>query len=817
MSLVGTKVRNFDIVAMLGQGGMGEVYVAFDENLQRKVALKAIRPGRGLTLLARARFLREARILSSLDHPGICRIYDYLEIEGRDYLALELIEGRTLLHAADDLDYNAKLDLAEQLTRVLAAAHAENIVHRDLKPDNVMLSGDGQLKVLDFGLARSMDEGDAAEEVSAPAPTAAPDALDQTITLAAPTPAGGIDSPTMPGSVLGTPLFMSPEQAASEPVSTASDMYSLGLVLQWLFTGQIAYEENEDLEILLVQVGEARTLPVTGIDHDLARLIERLKSRSPSRRPTAVETQERLAWIRNKPTRRNRRLLAAAVMLVMAAAVFKYTVDLRQERAVAEGHRAQAENLIDFMLGDLRDKLTPVGRLDVLDDVGDKALEYYASRRQTELTDEEFFQLSKAMMQIGEVRLAQGNMSAAREAFGEAMAANTDLLVRNPRQTEWLAQLGAIHFWIGNVEYSSGENTQAAGHFARYLDIANELVALEPDNPDWQLEVGYALTNLAAMSEETGDYPRALAYLDRSIAIKRELHQQQPDDVEMLRSLANSLSWSGRARYESGDYRNALSALQESAVWHRRVQESDPKDTLNLQGLAANHFLIATLLEILDRRDEALEHIHQDMRLIRELVVHDPDNADWKSEHAASSLFFGMFWLRQGDTVRGHSQLAEAEAIIGGLLTVNPDQEYWRSIHDALRAAQAHLAGLEGDETRALEILDAAVPPALGRFAASAEPEAARIVGDMLLQRGRLHRNAGRRELADADFKKAAGLLEPLVSQGSGAQLLVVLAQVQAELGHQEQAARTTARLQEMGFARRDFQLFLDDFAPPGG
>jgi serine/threonine protein kinase len=143
MTLTGNKISHFTIVAVLGRGGMGDVYAGYDENLKRKVAVKAIQDTRRLSPMAKARFLREAQILSQLDHPGICRIYDYLEFEGRDYLVLELIEGRTLAAAADELDFGAKLDIARQIAQVLDSAHGEGIVHRDLKPDNVMLTPEG--------------------------------------------------------------------------------------------------------------------------------------------------------------------------------------------------------------------------------------------------------------------------------------------------------------------------------------------------------------------------------------------------------------------------------------------------------------------------------------------------------------------------------------------------------------------------------------------------------------------------------------------------------------------------------------------------
>lgn len=289
-----------------------------------------------------------------------------------------------------------------------------------------------------------------------------------------------------------------------------------------------------------------------GIDHDLSALIERLKSPSPARRPNALATRERLAWIRRKPARRNRRLVVAAVVFAVFLAGFKYTTDLHRERQKAEQNRAQAEDLMGFMLGDLRDKLEPVGRLDVLDEVGRKALEYYAARRDEELKDEESFKLSKAMVQIGDVRMAQGDMEAARQAFNEALISAEELVRRDPSNSEWLAGLGTVHYWLGSIDYSQGRLDEAEGRFVTYLDVAKRLEILEPGNPDWRMEIAYGYTNLAALAEERGDLETALDFIQPSIAIKRELAVQQPGDASLKSSLANSLGWAGRMLASSG-------------------------------------------------------------------------------------------------------------------------------------------------------------------------------------------------------------------------------------------------------------------------
>lgn len=302
----GDRIGHVRVDRLLAEGGMGAVYAGFDERLQRPVALKAIRGDR-MDAAARARFLTEARLLSQVDHPNVCRIHGYLENGEEDFLVLELIRGRTLRSALrEGLAPGERLAVAEGVAHALEAAHERGIVHRDLKPANVMITGDGQVKVLDFGLAR----------------------LDG--------PLDGIDESDEDAALVGTPASMSPEQARGEPATMASDACALGLLLQELFTGRPAYEPGLSEPLLLVKAADGDTLPVRGIDPDLAALIRRLKAQAPEARPTAAAAAERLAWIRGKPRRRRLRLLAVAMTAAMIAAFalgcVKYTLDIREER-----------------------------------------------------------------------------------------------------------------------------------------------------------------------------------------------------------------------------------------------------------------------------------------------------------------------------------------------------------------------------------------------------------------------------------------------------------------------------------------------------
>ena len=337
MTHVGKTVGKISIKSVIGSGGMGEVYQGFDEKLKRHVALKAIRGGGRFEQGARERLMREAEILSRLEHPNICRIYDYLEGDDCDFLVLELVEGESLSDAADrGLGFSSKLEIARQMALALSAAHRANITHRDLKPHNVMVTRQGDVKILDFGLAHS--HGDPDETVAEALPTPAeaerhPSEWDtRPVSLATARVYGAFR--TEYGMVTGTPMFMSPEQASGDPMTAASDMYSFGLVLQWLFTGKLPHPAGLAVPDLLRRARKGESLPVEGPPADLCLLINRLKSLAPELRPTAPEVLDRLKWIRAAPRRKRRRMeLAAAAVLLVAASVVAVFDDIRARRS----------------------------------------------------------------------------------------------------------------------------------------------------------------------------------------------------------------------------------------------------------------------------------------------------------------------------------------------------------------------------------------------------------------------------------------------------------------------------------------------------
>ncbi|HUO84696.1 MAG TPA: tetratricopeptide repeat protein [Thermoanaerobaculia bacterium] len=245
----GSRLGNYEILAPLGAGGMGVVYLARDPNLGRRLALKVLTGSDGKHAHALARFAQEARSASALNHPNILTVYEIVLDHDPPFIAMELIDGQNLrqLLADGPLPIRKILQIASQVADGLASAHEKGIVHRDLKPENVMLSRDGFVKILDFGLAKL-------------SPLASSE--DSTFEFSQPE--------TRPGTVLGTVGYMSPEQANGEEADARSDQFAFGTILYELATGKKAFDRGSAIDTL------------SAILHDDPEPVERLNARTPA-------------------------------------------------------------------------------------------------------------------------------------------------------------------------------------------------------------------------------------------------------------------------------------------------------------------------------------------------------------------------------------------------------------------------------------------------------------------------------------------------------------------------------------------------------
>src|ERR1044071_5170304 len=280
-----TALGRYQIISLIGFGGMGEVYLAQDTSLARKVALKVLPLDVAANQDRMRRFKQEATSAASLNHPNIAHIYEIGEAEGFQFIAMEYVQGQTLrekIHHEDE-DLSKLLRVLQHVADGLAKAHAAGIVHRDLKPDNIMVSSDGHAKILDFGLAKLVEPQSSTSSVSSEEPTI-------------------LQQYSTPGLVLGTMGYMSPEQAQGKTreIDHRSDIFSFGCILFEAITRQRAFAGKDQIEVLNKIIREPApplSAFIPNIPPDLQRIVRRCLAKDPNERyqnikDVAIELKE---------------------------------------------------------------------------------------------------------------------------------------------------------------------------------------------------------------------------------------------------------------------------------------------------------------------------------------------------------------------------------------------------------------------------------------------------------------------------------------------------------------------------------------------
>lgn len=783
---VETGADRYELGDCLGAGGMARVYKAFDRQLRRPVALKLLDRA---DPEARKRFLREAQAQARVRHDNVLEVYETGELEETPFIAMRWVAGPTLLAIRGETSLEQKVRLIAQVAEGLHAAHREGLIHRDVKPSNVLVERtDGGWKpwIADFGIAQWSEGG-------------------------------------LSGEIAGTPAYLAPELLrGGGQADRRVDVYGLGVTLYELLTGELPFRAPELAE-LLRQVRDdpapppRRLLPT--LPADLEAIVLKCLEKDPEvRYPSARALAEDLwrfldgevveahaASLSYRWTRfalRHRRLLwvagVAAVLLAGALVVAAVLgIEARAANRRAELRRGQAEDLIGFMLTDLRGKLDPLGKLEILDEVGKRAMGYFAAVPQQELSNAELARRSQALYQIGDVRIQQGNLAGAAEPLRESLTLAQALADRDP-SGEHLFGLGQSHFWVGYVHWQQRRLAAARPHLQKYLELSERLVRLDSRRADWQREVAYGHGNLGALLREEGRPEEALSHYQKALAIHRRLAGLDPRSLDWKSDLADAYNSLGAVEKDLGRLAAALEHCGAELALRRELVAADASNSQWRELLATSHSYVGELKQQTGHMDQAREHFRAAGSILSDLVSHDPDNAGWLYKRALIHLALGLVDQTEGESDQADAEWRHLKTIADELVRRAPRQHEWQRLQGIERIVRASL----------LKSPQMSRDTARQGLATLLEVDRS-LPGDAVTLRwvGRGYRrlaaseaalgNRGERQRALLD---AAVLLGPATSRLRDLSLLSVWAQVLLDLDRREEARTVFERLRRAGY-----------------
>jgi serine/threonine-protein kinase len=725
LGMPAAAVSRFRILRPHARGGLGEVYVARDEELRRDVALKQIQGRYARDPRGRARFLAEAEITGKLEHPGVVPVYGLgQDPDGRPFYAMRFVRGETLkeaiarFHQADApgrdpgeraLAMRHLLGRFEDACNTIAFAHSRGILHRDLKPDNILLGPYGETLVVDWGLAkRAGAPGDAArmgDEALGPE-------LPQT------------GDATLPGMAVGTPAYMSPEQASGrlDLIGPASDVYGLGATLYCLLAGRAPFEGRSPASVMQ-QARRGEFPRPRQVKREVPPALEAVCLRAMATDPAGrYRSPRELAdeierWLANEPVSawrepwpaRARRWLgrhqtamtaAAAAILVAAAGLVAVSIvqagaNLELRRANARERRARAEAQRRFALarkavesyytGASEDVLLRQPQLASLrNKLLNTSLAFY-EELQGELEREgrddpaTRAELAAAYERVGEITEQVGTRASALEALGRARAIRESLMAADPSAAGPLRDLAVVLETIGTLQArTSGREAEALPTLERALALREAVAATRPDSADDRAAVAAALRRMGNSLFPRGHPAQATRHLERARAILERLEAEYPDRESIRSEAANVLKQLSYIERVSGRIGDSLRDLGRARSILERLAIDHPGNAEYRARLAEVFSDLGSDLSTAGRQTEALDAEERALAIHERLAADSPANTDY--QHMIASHRTAMGWILKGLGRREEAlrSLTPAREVLERLVADHPDNALFR-------------------------------------------------------------------------------------------------------------------------------------------
>ena len=411
---------------------------------------------------------------------------------------------------------------------------------------------------------------------------------------------------------------------------------------------------------------------------------------------------------------RNRKLAAITVASILGMAV---TTGLgisaliareqaEQARLEAEQRREQAEDLLAFMVGDLRESLEPLGRLDLLDRVGDKAMDYFESVEANAIGDRSLTLQSRVLTQIGEIRMSQYQYEQASRAFEQAYRHVEPLVLRNPDNGEMLFQRSQAEFWTGYMRWRTGDLDGAQQWLQRYYDSSLELTVLDPTRDDWLQEVAWGHHNLGVLAVDQQDLARARLLFGNELDVWKDLLERSPGTAEARENIADAYSWLGRVSENDGNLQEALFNYSESARYRAELLAASPDHADRKQWFIVASVFTAGIRAIMGQTDEAAAAYSKLIPLQAEMADADPENQELQRYLArlqvdSAELLFPS--NREADRPGGLVIVEDAIGTLENFLRAEPEDRRSRTSLAKAYRVQATLKLLGKRDEAALE------------------------------------------------------------------------------------------------------------------
>jgi non-specific serine/threonine protein kinase/serine/threonine-protein kinase len=674
----GQTLEGYEIKRLLGEGGMGEVYLARDVEFGREVAVKVVKRGLGTADVLR-RFRHEEQILAGLNHPHVARLYGGGKTkDGLPYFVMEYIEGQAIDKFCDArrLPNAARLRLFRQVCAAVSYAHQHLVVHRDIKPSNILVTPAGEPKLLDFGIAKLLD------------PARAHEAASHTVTL------------------LGvmTPEYASPEQVRGESVTTASDIYSLGVLLYELLTGQRPYhlQSRRPEEIARViceqqperpskaisdfgaRRGEAKTGSADPpsafrdpklLRGDLDNIVLLALRKEPARRYATVEqfSEDIRRYLEGLPVSARKATFAyraakfvgrhkvgvASALLVVLATIGGLTTTIWQAR-VARSERARAERrfndvrkLANSNLFELHDAIANLpGSTPARELLVKRGLEYLDSLAQEAQGDAGLQrELVAAYLKVGNV---QGNPSNANlgdtpgalESYRKALTIAARLTAADPADAQARRFVGVISEKMSDAQAATGDALGAVESQRRSLSIFKAIADAAPADAAARQSLAISYVKLGdvlgnANFNHSGDAAGAMQSYRASAEILESLYAADPANPKTRRLLGLIYERLGTMLEAAGQVDEALATYRKSSAIREPLAADFPTDTDAVRDAAIAHEKIGDAMAAKGELREALESRRKSLDIFRSLVEADPQNAQARLSLAISHLHLG--------------------------------------------------------------------------------------------------------------------------------------------------------------------------------